>query len=36
MDEAFGLQDKWNELIIEAKKKDIKLGEEKKKFSEVT
>jgi dynein heavy chain len=36
MEEAFGLQEKWNELVIEAKKKDIKLGEEKKKFSEVT
>jgi len=30
MEEAFSLLDKWNELVVEAKKKDYRLNEKKK------
>lgn len=36
MDEAFGLTDRWNELVSEAKRKDNKLLQKKLEFAEVT
>lgn len=36
MEEAFSLNERWNELVNLAKKKDSKLVEKKKEFAEVT